>query len=597
MRRASFFALALIVSSGLLLRGGDTDCPAYPSSKLSFDPDTLANKAAFQTMMTGRLAASIPIVDAAAVPTRQNFIDDHIFSRLQVEGVQPANLSTDEEFMRRVTIDLTGRPPDSEQLRLFLADESSNKRDRLVDELLAGEAFVDRWTFWLGEVLRYTTSYANITTRGRNALHFYLRNAVQNNVPYNRLVSELIRGEGSSSKDGPPNFVLRSYSANDPPQDTFDDYTANVMATFLGVPSLCVSCHDGARHLEPINTYLAQRKRREFWQQSAFMSRMVINRIPLDPVGRNTEFEIQEKSAGAYLTNTRGNIGQRPLRTGGPYTPVYMLTGARPAAGNYRGELARILTSDIQFARATANRVWAHLMVVGIVDPVDGFDLARYTSQASHPELLDALARDFAENGYNLKQLIRRIVTSSAYQLSVRYPGTWQEGYRRLYARKLARPLEAEEIHDSIVQATGLANRYFVDGFDRPVTWAMQLPDTNEPRLDGTALAFLRIFGRGNRVDELRSSDSSILGSLSLMNSTFVTTKTTATGSTMVARILQMQYSDDEVVERLFINTLARRPTAEEKRAVVSRQGRGRTEWAEDLQWALLNKLDFLFNY
>jgi hypothetical protein len=274
-----------------------------------------------------------------------------------------------------------------------------------------------------------------------------------------------------------------------------------------------------------------------------------------------------------------------------------MLTGEHSATGNYRAELGRILTSDIQFARATANRVWAHLMVVGIVDPVDGFDPARYTQQASHPELLDALARDFMDNGYNLRQLIRRIVSSSTYQLSVRYPGTWQESYRRLYARKLVRPLEAEEIHDSIVQATGLRPQYIVDGFDNPVGWAMQLPDTNEPRRDGTALAFLRVFGRGNRVDELRSSDSSILGSLSMMNSPFVTTKATAAGSTIVARLLQTQTSDDVLIDKLFMNTLSRKPTAEERKAAVARRGRNRTEWAEDLQWALLNKLDFSFNY
>lgn len=587
----------LILFSGFLLQGGDHDCPAYPSSKWSFDPDKLAEKAGFQAMMTVRLAAALPGADVFGATPRQNFIDDYIFNKLEAEGVSPANLAGDEEFMRRVTIDLTGRPPDAEQLRLFLADQSTTKRTRLIDDLLNSEAFVDRWTFWLGEMIRNTTSYPNISTDGRNALHYDLRAAVESNKPYNALVSELIRGEGNSRKDGPVNFVLRNYSAADPIQDTWDDYTANVMSAFLGIPSLCVSCHDGARHLEPINTYLAQRKRREFWQQSAFVSRMVITRIPLDPFGRNAQFEIYDKPAGAYNVNTRGNLGQRPFRSGGPYIPAYMLTGERPANGNYRAELARILTSDIQFARNAANRVWAHLMAVGIVDPVDGFDPARYSTQASHPELLDALALDFKENGYNLRHLIRRIVTSSAYQLSVRYPGTWREGYRRLFARKLVRPLEAEEIHDSIIQATGMRTLYFIDGFNNPVTWASQLPDTNEPRRSADATNFLNVFGRGNRVDSLRSPDSSILGSLSLMNSSFVTTKITAQGSSAVARLLQMQYTDEQFVDALFMQTLSRMPSAEEKRVALSRRGRNRTEWAEDMQWALLNKLDFLFNY
>ncbi len=596
MRRAQLGAI-LILCSGFLLQGGDHDCPEYPNSRWSFNPDTLARKADYQQLMTLRLTESVSRADLIGAPPRQNFIDDHIFGRLAAEGVQPANLASDEAFMRRVTIDLTGRPPDYERLRGFLADQSTTKKDRLIDELLSSEAFVDRWTFWLGEVIRNTTAYPTITMEGRNALHFYLRDAIQNRKPYNRIVSELIQGSGSSRTNGPANFVLRNYSTADPIHDTWDDYTANVMSTFLGIPTLCVSCHDGARHLEPINTYLSQRKRREFWQQSAFVSKVAITRIPLDPVGRNFQYEVIDRPAGAYFVNTRGNAGQRPLRSGGPYTPVYMLTGERPANGNYRAELGRILTSDIQFARATANRVWAHLMSVGIVDPVDGFDPNEYATQASHPELLNALARDFTENGYDLRQLIRRIATSSAYQLSVQYSGTWNENYRRLFARKLVRPLEAEEIHDSIVQATGMRSLHFIDGFNNPVTWASQLPDTNEPRRNGEAVNFLNVFGRGNRVEGIRNPESSILGTLSLMNGTFVTAKITAQGSSNVSRLLQTQTADDLFIDALFMQTLSRLPSADEKRIALSQRGRNRTEWAEDLQWALLNKLDFLFNY
>jgi len=125
----------------------------------------------------------------------------------------------------------------------------------------------------------------------------------------------------------------------------------------------------------------------------------------------------------------------------------------------------------------------------------------------------------------------------------------------------------------------------------------MQLPDTNEPRRSNDALSFMTVFGRGNRFDTLRSSDSSVLGSLSLMNSTFVTNKIANQGSSSVARLLQMQISDDELLDRLFLQTLSRKPTAAERQAATARRGKSRTEWAEDLQWALLNKLDFLFNY
>jgi Protein of unknown function (DUF1553)/Protein of unknown function (DUF1549) len=589
-------AALLILCGGLLLQGGDHDCPAYPSSKWTFNPTTLEQQARAQQSMTIRLAASIPDAKNAETVTRKNFVDEYIFNRLAAEGVQPAGLASDEEFMRRVTLDLTGRPPDVDQLLSFLADQSPNKRERLIDDLLNSEAFVNRWTYWLGELVRNTTASPNVSIQGRNALHQYLNDAVRNNIGYNQIVTDLIRASGNSRVDGPVNFVLRSYSSTDPIQDTWDDHTANISSAFLGVQFLCISCHDGAHHLEPVNTFLSQRKRRELWEQAAFVAPLVINRVLLDPFG-NTMTEVSDRPGGDYYVNTRGNVGQRPARSGGPYTPVYLLTGERPVGNDYRAELARMLTSDIQFGRTIANRVWAHLMGVGIVDPVDGFDLANYQTQASHPELLDALAEDFMHNGYNLRRLIRTITTSTTYQLSVHYPGTWQESYRRLFARKLSRPLEAEEVHDSVLQVTGTQNLYFVDGLESPVSWAMQLPDTSEPRRSSDALNFMSVFGRGNRFDTARTSDSSILGSLSLMNSPFITNRISAQGSSNVERLLQMQSSDDELLERLFLQTLSRKPTAEEKQAALARRGRSRTEWAEDLQWALLNKLDFLFNY
>ena len=240
---------------------------------------------------------------------------------------------------------------------------------------------------------------------------------------------------------------------------------------------------------------------------------MVFNRVQLDPFG-NTTVEVTDRPAGAYYVNTRGNAGQRPQRSGGPFNPVYMFTGEHAASSDSRADLARIMTADVQFGRAIANRVWAHLMGVGIVDPVDGFDLSRYETQASHPELLNALAQDFTQNGYSIRLLIRTIATSTTYQLSVHYPGVWSENYRRLFARKLVRPLDAEEIHDSVMQATGAQNLYFVDGFDQPVSWAMQLPDSSEPRSNNTVVQFLNALGRGNRDQVQRNNSGSILEAL-----------------------------------------------------------------------------------
>src|SRR5262249_1000720 len=152
------------------------------------------------------------------------------------------------------------------------------------------------------------------------------------------------------TKDGPANYILRTYSPGDLSQEFWDDLTANVTSTFLGVQTLCISCHDGAHHLEPINTYLSHRTRSEFWQQSAFFARMVID--------QDDHYMVGDKPDGAYATDVIG--GQRPPRSGGPYEPKSLFNGRQADSGQYRQALGRLLTADFQFARSFVNRVWAH---------------------------------------------------------------------------------------------------------------------------------------------------------------------------------------------------------------------------------------------
>jgi hypothetical protein len=557
---------ATLVSGVFLLvaAAADRDCPAYPSSKWSFGLANLKRQA--ETRRQTLTLTNTFSTKSGNAPVEQNFIDEHIFSRLRTEGIPSAPLSNDSEFIRRVTIDLIGRLPDGERVRRFLHDETRDKRTALIDDLLASPAFADRWTVWFDDLLRNTSSYPTISVAGRNALHQYVRQSIEEGKPYNQFVLELLTGGDSSA--GTANYILRTYRPGDLAQEFWDDLTANVTATFLGIQTLCISCHDGAHHLEPINTYLSQRKRSDFWQQSAFFSRMVIL--------QGDHYTIRDKSDGAYLTDVTG--GQRPPRNGGPYDPRYLFTGEQPSSGDYRRELGTLLTADFQFARSFVNRIWAHFMVIGIVDPTDAFDLENYSAQASHPELLDRLANDFIDNGYDLRQLIRRITSSSAYQLSAAYPVEWREQYSSLFARKLVRRLDAEEIHDSIVQATGMPEFYTVDGLAEPVAWAMQLPDTNEPR-DNPALAFLTSMGRGNRTYTPRDSSNSILGSLALANDGFVLNRINAHGSTNLAGLL-MRDSDDQIIEELFIRTLSRfpkptkSPSPGDVRAKIVRSGR-----------------------
>jgi Protein of unknown function (DUF1553) len=264
--------------------------------------------------------------------------------------------------------------------------------------------------------------------------------------------------------------------------------------------------------------------------------------------------------------------------------------------------LAREVTSDFQFARAAVNYLWKEFFGIGLVDPPDFFDPMRldennpppapWTLQPSHPALLRELAQDFVGNGYNLKDLMRKIVNSQAYQLSSRYNGTWNVTWERLFARKLVRRMWGEELHDSIVQSSGIIPNYNLGANYGTKNWAMQFPET---RIVPTQ--FVKDFMNGNRDEEDRLQEVSIQQALNLMNNGVVTSRVTAGNAAgLLARSLTM--TNDQLVDHLFLTVLSRYPTAVEKStAVTSLQTGTRNQKAEQLLWSLYNKVDFIFNY
>jgi len=325
---------------------------------------------------------------------------------------------------------------------------------------------------------------------------------------------------------------------------------------------------------------------------------------------------LSEAGPGGYSTTVpSNNPGQRPTRIGGPYNPSYIFTGAEPASKEWRTDLANLITGDRQFARAAVNYVWAKLFTIGIVDPPDNWDLARidpanppppasgFGLQPSNPELIEALATEFIRSGYSIRHMIELMTKSNAYQLSSRPPGGWREGYAPYFAKHIPRRLTAEEIYDAVNLATGTETPMYVEGFDKPLRYATQLPDTTEPRSDSNITYFLSQFGRGDWFNSPRNSTSTILQVLFQMNDNQIMARTLASRdgsrSTRVASLLASNLSESEMVDQLFLSTLGRHATDEET-AVMQRNRSSRTsreDWLADLQWVLLNKLDFLFNY
>ena len=247
---------------------------------------------------------------------------------------------------------------------------------------------------------------------------------------------------------------------------------------------------------------------------------------------------------------------------------------------------------------------------MGIVDPPDGWDLARidpsnpppapWEIQPSHPELLEALADEFIASNYRIRPLIRLIATSSAYQLSSRYPGEWEPSFTRYFAKHFPRRLSAEEAYDALAQATMTVTPFFVEGFDEPLTHAIQLPDPSEPRHD-PANFFLFNFGTGDWWRKPRNTNSNVVQVLYLMNDYLPVSRTFGNshglGHTRVAQLTASRMDDGEAIRELFLATLGRSPDERELSLALGHRKGDREQWLSDIQWVLLNKLDFLFNY
>jgi hypothetical protein len=372
--------------------------------------------------LTERVATSLstqPNAASAGRMPRRNFIDEQIFGKMERERIPHAPLASDYEFLRRVTLDLTGRIPSSEDVRRFVTDTDPAKRDKVVDRLLASEAYVDKWAYFFMDLFRANGKMG----RGQNLFHYWMKENLQVDRPYDDIVRSIIGASGKSNHVvAASNVIAREHVQGKPQPDDGDDLgmvqqldTDDELAilyakTFLGVNLSCISCHDGQGHLEKVNVWLSKRKRSEFYRNAAFLGRSRYLMYWEDGKPQSGEFLIDDHNPGY---NTKGLSMIRVPRFGGPGDPAFILTGEKPATGaEPREEIGRMLTAHPQFARASVNLFWAKLMGFGIVEPFDEFDLARqdpknlpegWQLQPSHPELLEKMAQDFRASGYSLR--------------------------------------------------------------------------------------------------------------------------------------------------------------------------------------------------
>ena len=556
--------------------------------------------------LTDRLLGSEPGSEPGLVE-RRNFIDHHIFGKMERDGVPHAPPASDIEFLRRATLDLTGRIPARAQVRAFLADDDPDKRDKLVDRLLDSEEYVEKWAYHFMDLFRANGKMG----RGQNLFHFWMKQNLRADRPYDEVAYDIISASAKSNHVVAASNVMAREHIQGAPQpkdgddlgmvhqlDTHDELAIHYAKIFMGLNLSCISCHDGQGHLEEVNAWLSTKSRTEFFQLAAFMGRSRYLMYFENGQPQSGEFLLDDGNPGY---DTEGESMVRVARLGGPDNPVFLLSGEEPRPGEEpRQALGRMLTAHPQFARGTVNRFWAKLMGFGIVEPFDEFDLLRqdpdnlpegWELQPSHPELLDALAQRFRKSNYSIKELMRTIAKSSAYRLSARFQGEWKDSYAPYFARKFVRRLSAEELHDAIALATDRPGDFKFG--DNKVGLTMKLTGPPGGR---DVRTFLRTFGQSDRNTPPREVPGSLLHPLALMQSPVVTDRVIAKDDSRLKNLLD-RYDNDRVVDEMFLGTLSRPPSSEEKTVALAALNTDRVTGAENLQWALINSVEFFFNY
>ena len=380
--------------------------------------------------------------------TSTNLIDGYIFPALKAQGVTPARMTNDYEFVRRIYLDMTGRsppPPRSLALSPAPAPPSAPTSSRPSSPRPHG-SINGRCTSAISLKPRPLSLRAAplSTAGGRDGLNTYIRNFLTNDTGYDKVATALIASQGTNNyTQGELNWIITSRVTGGPNQDVWDGEAAAVAETFLGISHMnCLLCHNGRGHLDTISLWAGNFTRLQAWGMSSFFSHVGARGPGCHRRRQHSHLLVCQRCRHSRrITRLNTTTGNRPARqpvgTEKTVPPSYPFSGQGAAAGlNYRQSLAAQVIADRQFARAAVNYMWAYFFGMGIVDPPDQFDPARldpnnpppapWTLQPSNPELLEALTSDFIASGYSTKHLMRTIVNSQAYQLSSDYdPTVW----------------------------------------------------------------------------------------------------------------------------------------------------------------------------
>lgn len=489
-------------------------------------------------------------------PVEVNFIDTLAWRKLQRLGIPPSELCDDATFLRRASLDVIGTLPTTDQARAFLSDSATDKRQRLIDELLERDEYADYWTMkWL-DILR--ADALTISPQGAVAMQRWLHRFFAENRPYDKWSTELLTVQGNTSAEGPGSF----YKVLNKP----DEAARSVSQLLLGVRIECAQCHHHPS---------------ERWTQTDYVAL----------AGFFTGLSQKKLPNGEQALIARGGK-DLPHPRSGELVPARVL-GGKPAdfsnIQDRRQVLAAWLTEkeNPYFAKAIANRMWAHYFGRGLIEPIDDI---RETNPATNPALLDALADHMRRLDYDLKAFTRTLLNSRLYQASSQTLSNNADDQQN-FSHYLQKPLKAEVLLDAINQSAGVNEEFngWPTGYRAIQVWDNHMPSY-----------FFRIFGRPVRATVCeceRSDEPSIAQALHLLNAPELFQKLSHRHG-RARRLSDSQLTPTEVIEELYLSTLARKPSEAERDLMLPAFNElDRRAATEDVLWSLMNSKEFLFNH
>lgn len=510
----------------------------------------------------GVFRASVPLgASVEQLPPVRNRIDELVFGKLRELGVPPSAVCDDATFLRRVTVDVAGRLPTLAETTAFLADENPERRSVWIESLLASPDYAEYFGNKWAAVLRNKRRDAN-SIHGTFAFASWIRQSLYANKPYDQFVREVLAAAGEAGENPPVTWYREVQDASQQAEDTAQ--------LFLGLRIQCAKCHH-----HPFEKW----SQRDYYGFSAFFAR--VGRRPAELPGEQEVFHKPGKAEAKHPKTGEqvpaAGLGAAPIEIAPDRDP-------RQALVDWMADPA-----NPHFAPALVNRYWKHFFDRGIVDPEDDM---RLTNPASNPDLLDALAKDFVAHGFDLKHLVRTIVTSSAYQLSS-LPNDYNLTDKQNFSRYYPKRLTAEVLLDALNQVTESSTEFT----GLPLgTRAVQLPD------QGSNTYFLTVFGKpqaDTACECERSQEANLAQSLHLLNSAEVHGKLSADAGRAAKLAVDESRPHEARVAEIYLWAYSRLPLADEQQIAVAHIAKheNKRQAYEDILWALINTKEFLFNH